>query len=151
MYTYLSLHIRVCVSIYEEASSWMDTHTHSNKDTTTKHRQYPPLCCQALGSPAAAPNVNPSPTPLPLRRRSGCGRCANPSYSLLHPLMQEGYTSKRIITGTCALTVGEHTRIYTHTHDKRVVLEREKNKKKVCHSPLCLHLSPDKLRPLHAS
>ena len=102
MYTYLSLDIRVCVSVYEEASSRMDTHTHSKKDTATKHRRYPPLRCQALGSPAVAPNVNPSPTPLPLRRRSGCGRHAYYFSSLLHPLMQEGYASKRIIAGTCA-------------------------------------------------
>ena len=102
MYTYSSHHIRVCVSVYEEASSRMDKHTHSRKDTATNHRQYPPLRCQALGSPAAVPNVKPSPTPLPLRRQSGCGRHAYPFSSLLHPLIQEGYTSKRVISETCA-------------------------------------------------
>ena len=150
MYTNLSLHIRVCVSIYEEASSRMDIHTHSKKDTATKHRRYPPLRCQALGSPATAPNVKPSPTPLPLRRRSGCGRYAYPFSSLLHPLMQEGYASKRIIARTCARPwVSIHTN--THTHDKRVTLEREKKKKKVCHSPFRLRSPPDTLRLPSAS
>ena len=133
MYTNLSLQIRICVYIYEEASSRMDIHTHSKKDTATKHRQYPPLHCQALGSPAAVPNVNPSPIPLPLRRWSGCRRCANLSSSLLHPLMQEGYTSKRIITGPCALTVSEHKRIHTHTTRGLFLNERRRRRRCVTH------------------